>query len=79
MEEQLEEPPENRTLWVASNRGMEMEYQITLTPDGKRRRQIQDFQDNMKFQVPAEEHGICTIAARVKETPVEMRTMSVRY
>lgn len=79
LEEQLEEPPENRTLWVASNRGMEMEYQITLTPDGKRRRQIQDFQDNMKFQVPAEEHGICTIAARVKETPVEMRTMSVRY
>lgn len=79
LEEQLEEQPENRTLWVASNRGAEMEYRIMLKPDGKRRRRVQDFQSNMTFQVPAKEHGICTIAARVKETPVEMRTMSVRY
>lgn len=78
-EELSEEGDENRTLWAASSRGAEMEYRITLTPDGKRRRQIQDFQSNMAFQVPLEEHGVCTIAARVKETPTEMRTMSVRY
>lgn len=77
--EKAEEGDRSRRLCVASNRDTGMEYRIILTPDGKRRRQIQDFQDNMTFQVPLEEHGICTIAARVKETPTEMWTMSVCY
>ena len=67
------------TLWVASNRDTEMEYRITLKPDGKKRRQIQDFQENKKFEIPVEEHGICTIAARVKEMPTKMQTMSIPY
>ncbi len=78
-EELLEERSGNRTFWIASNLGEEMEYRIVLKPDGKRRRQIQDFQKNMTFQVSAHEHGICTIAARVKDVPVEMQTMSIRY
>lgn len=69
----------NRTLRIASNRSSEMEYRITVQPDGKKRRRIQDFQENMTFRVPHDEHGICTIAARVKEAPVEMQTMSIRY
>lgn len=77
--EQYEEGDESSTLWIASNRGAEMEYRIVLKPDGKKRRQIQDFEVNMKFQVPSEEHGICTIAARVKEEPTKMQTMSIRY
>lgn len=78
-EELPEEESRNRTLRIASNRGSEMEYRIVLQPDGKKRRRIQDFQENMTFRVPHDEHGICTIAARVKENPVDMRTMSIRY
>lgn len=77
--ESFSDGDESKILQIASNCGTGMEYRITLKPEGKKRRQIQDFRVNMKFQVPVEEHGICTITARIKEKPTKMQTMSIRY
>lgn len=70
----------SRTVWVASNRNSGMEYRIILTPDEGEQYTVQDFVENKEFQISLEEHGICTIVARMKDFPDEVvQTMEIRY
>lgn len=71
---------QTREVWVASNRDSDMEYRITLTPDEGRQYLVQDFKENKEFVLNAGEHGVCTIAARMKALPDEVvQTMEIRY
>ena len=64
---------------IAANREFGIEYRITLIPDGEKRKMIQDFKEKREFRTPLEEHGVCIIVARLKDNPVEMQTMAIRY
>ncbi len=71
------------TFRIASNREEGMEYRIILTIDeeeGERRQEmIQDFSENKEYTIPAGEHGICTIVARMKDNPEEVQTLEINY
>lgn len=70
----------SRTMWVASNRDSEMEYRIILTPNEEEPYMVQDFAENKEFVVSSEEHGICTIVARMADHPDDVvRTMEINY
>lgn len=68
-----------RVMHVASNRTSGMEYKITLTPDEGEQYVVQDFDENKEFTIPYGEKGICTIVARMKESPEEIQTMEILY
>lgn len=69
-----------RKMWIASNRELEMEYKIMMKPDEGAQYMIQDFGENKAFEVSSEEHGMCTIVARMKGTRNEVvQTMEIRY
>ena len=70
---------ETRTFYVASNREEGMEYRIILSPDDKERIIIQDFMENKEFSRPKDEHGICTVVARMKDVPNDILTLEVNY
>lgn len=70
---------EARTMWVASNRDSEMEYRIILTPNEEEPYIVQDFDTNKEFSISQEEHGICTISARMKGSSQEIQTMEINY
>lgn len=75
----LNERKNSQVLQIAANREFGIEYRITLIPDGEKRKMIQDFKEKKEFQTPLEEHGVCIIVARLKDNPVEMQTMAIRY
>lgn len=78
-------PPEegaaeqNRSVWIASKRDTGMEYRIILTPGEGEQYMVQDFCANKEFTVPVEEHGICTIVARMEAVPDKVQTMEINY
>lgn len=67
------------TMQIASNRNTGMEYRIILDPKEGEPYMIQDFEENKEFQIPAEEHGICTITARMAGALNEVQTMEINY
>lgn len=75
----LNERKSSQVLQIAANREFGIEYRITLIPDGEKRKMIQDFKEKKEFRTPLEEHGVCIIVARLKDNPVEMQTMAIRY
>ena len=81
--EELAEQEETLICRIASNREEGMEYRIILTineEEGQDRKQmLQDFSENKEFRIPADEHGICTIVARMKNNPEEVQTLEVNY
>lgn len=68
-----------RIMWIASNRDSEMEYKVVLTPNEGDTYTVQDYNTNKKFMIPQEEHGICTITARMKDSFEEIETMEINY
>ena len=74
-----EEAQPMKSYWVASNRGDDMEYSITLTSETGEVSLIQDFAENREFTLPAEENGICTIRARMKDGVEELCTVEISY
>lgn len=68
-----------RTYWVASNRNSGMEYRIIITPNEGEQYMIQDFNENKEFVIPASETGICSIVARMKETPDNVQTLEINF
>ena len=75
-----EEPDQQmKTYWIASTREDDMEYNISLVSDTGEVNLIQDFTENREFTLPAEEHGICTIRARMKDGVEELCNMEISY
>ena len=75
-----EEPDQQmKTYWIASNREDDIEYNISLVSDTGEVNLIQDFTENREFTLPAEEHGICTIRARMKDGVEELCNMEISY
>lgn len=70
---------EVRIYEVASNREQGMEYRIILNPNRQEQIMIQDFMENKEFTRPKDEHGICTIVARMKDKPDDIYTLEVNY
>lgn len=70
---------EVRTFWVASNREKGMEYRIIMTPNESEQYMVQDFAENKEFTVSLDEHGICTIVARMKDNPDKVQTLEISY
>lgn len=68
-----------RTLWIASNRESGMEYKIVMTSDEGEQYIVQDFSENKEFTLSTDEHGICTILARMKDDPEEIQTLEISY
>ncbi len=64
---------------VAASRPDDMEYRILLTPDNGGTRMYQEFSSNPYFSVPENEHGICTIVARVTGQEDEVQTLEIDY
>lgn len=64
---------------IAAYRETELEYQIFLTPENEETMLLQDFSTNKKFNVPAEEHGVCKIVWRSKKDGEVMGSMKVLY
>lgn len=69
----------NKICRVAANRNSGMEYRIVMTPDEGAQYVIQDFDENQEFTIPRGETGICTIVARMKESPDEVQTLEIKY
>lgn len=71
-----------RNMFIASNRQEGMEYRIIMTPkteEDAKPHMLQDFCENRAFQVDNNEHGICTVTYRMKETPDEAETIEIAY
>lgn len=74
-----EESEQTRIVWIASNRDSEMEYKVVLTPNEGEPYIVQDFDTNKEFAISKEEHGICSITARMQGASEEIRTMEIDY
>lgn len=68
-----------RTFWIASNREEGMEYRIIMTPNEGDSYMVQDFIENKEFTISLNEHGICTIVAKAKDTPEYVQTLKINY
>ncbi|MCM1124541.1 MAG: hypothetical protein NC416_18355 [Eubacterium sp.] len=69
-----------KSVWVASNRESGMEYRIIMTPTEGEQYAVQDFSENKEFVISPEEHGICTIVARMAAHPDDVvQTMEINY
>lgn len=73
----MDEGKAMRTFRVASSRDMGMEYRITISPNEGDGYVIQDFDENKEFTISANETGICTIEARMKETQDDVGTLEI--
>ncbi len=67
------------TYHIASNREEGMEYRVIITPDEGERYVLQDFSENREFDIPVEEHGICSIIARIEDTSDNVQTLEIKY
>lgn len=70
---------ELRTMSIASNRDSEIEYKIMLSSNDGETYIVQDFDINKEFTIPQEEHGTCTITARMKDSFEVIQTMEINY
>lgn len=71
---------EIRTFHIASNRSQEMEYRIIITPEEGEQYCLQDFHTNTIFTLPTTSHGVCTIVARMADTPEQIvRTLEINF
>lgn len=69
-----------RHIIVVSNRSQGMEYRIVLNPENGSQYMVQDFSENKTFEISPEEHGTCTLTARIKGEPEEnWITVEVEY
>lgn len=68
-----------RNMWLASNRDDGMEYRIVLTPDEKEQYMLQDFNENKKFMIDADEHGTCTVTYRMESMPDLEQNIVIDY
>lgn len=68
-----------KTYWVASNREEGIEYSIALVSEAGEVNQIQDFSENKEFTLPADEHGVCTIMARIEGKVEEFCNLEIFY
>lgn len=73
------EPGNMTRMVIASYREAELEYQIFLTPENGETVLLQDFWINKKFNVSAEEHGVCKIVWRSKKDGKRTGSMEVSY
>lgn len=77
--ETLGEPAGQRIFYVASDRAQGMEYRIVITPEDVDQYMLQDFDENSKFSLPTEEHGIISVISRVKSDSDVLQTLEVKY
>lgn len=68
-----------RELWVASNKDEGMEYRVIMTPEKTAQYMVQDFSENKEFAIPINEHGICTIVARMADDQEDIQTIEFEY
>lgn len=68
-----------RTYHIAANRKEGMEYKIILNPTEGNQQIIQDFAENNEFVLSVNEHGVCTIVARMKDAPDDVQTLEINY
>ena len=64
---------------IASNRETEMEYKISILPDGKEEQIIQDYTENKDFILPDNESGEIIIVSRLKSNHEQMTTLKLKY
>lgn len=64
---------------IACNRDWEMEYRISIIPDGKEKQVIQAFSENKDFILSADESGEVIIDSRLKSNPEQMMTLRLKY
>ena len=69
---------DEKIYFVASNREKGMEYKIVLESEGKKLI-VQEFSENKRFVIPAEEHGACTIIARMEEKKDKVQSLKINY
>lgn len=68
-----------KTLQIASNRESGLEYRVILTPCEGEQYMLQDFSENKKFTISVQEHGICTIVVRIKDSGEVIQTLETGY
>lgn len=54
-----------RRITIVSNCPNGMEYRIIMNPEGRAQYTVQDFSKNMSFEISPDEHGVCTLTARM--------------
>lgn len=69
----------DRTMWIASNRENNIEYSITMQPNGGEPYTVQTFCENKEFTVSPNESGVCTITARMADSLEEIQTLQIAY
>ncbi|MCM1044028.1 MAG: hypothetical protein NC417_00820 [Candidatus Gastranaerophilales bacterium] len=70
---------EVRTCKIVSNYADDLEYAITLVPNGGEPNMLQNFAHNNIFTIAPNEHGTCTIAYRLSNSSDEVQTVDVTY
>lgn len=68
-----------RQYTVASNRETEIEYKIVAVMENGEERILQDFSTNKNFELRSDEHGVLTIASRVKTLPGRQQTLQIEF
>ena len=64
---------------IVSNCSDKLEYKIELYPDGEEPYVVQDFSDNSKFTLKADEEGSCRISYRLNGSGDDVRMVNVDY
>lgn len=64
---------------IVSTCNENLEYKIVLTPNEADSYVLQDFSDNSSFTITPDEHGICTITFRLKDTSNNTQTIDISY
>ena len=68
-----------RTFHIASNREAGLEYLVRVNTDQGEEFIVQDFNTNKVFTRPMEEHGVCTVEARMAGDFMPFQTMEINY
>ncbi len=69
-----------RSYYIASNRQGGMEYRIIITPQDGEQYCLQDFDTNAQFRLPKDLRGVCTLVARMADTPDQVvHTMEIQF
>lgn len=68
-----------RNIWIASNKGTEMEYRITCRPNEGEQYTVQDFHVNKEFTLDMGEQGTCVITYRIFNMPDTEQTIEIVY
>lgn len=68
-----------RNYTIASNRNTEMEYRVVLIPNESQRYVLQEFCYNKEFVLPQNEHGVCIIESKMKNSENVLQRLEVNY